>query len=78
LLDIGEFLEVDKIESTLRSDYERQRWEDFVDRFYCADYAQVLPRLSCCIHYLPEAPEGEEIDGSSLPREGARPVQNGL
>jgi hypothetical protein len=36
---------MDGLEGELASDYERQRWEDFTDRYYCDEYANTLRRL---------------------------------
>jgi hypothetical protein len=41
----------------LDSDYEGQRWEDFIDRYYCGDCAlhRLVQdhRISACYYYLP-------------------------
>lgn len=36
---------MDGVQGKLASDYERQRWEDFIDRYYCDEYANTLGRL---------------------------------
>lgn len=48
---------MDALEDELDNDYERQRWEDFIDRYYCDDCT--LERLmqdfnsSACRYLLP-------------------------
>jgi hypothetical protein len=58
---------MDALEDELDSDYERQRWEDFIDRYYCDDCT--LERLmqdfksSACCYYKVRANQNESWGG---------------